>query len=57
MEIRKIVASMFGKRYGSCQFCKRKAELERVKVSNYFGKPSYKYLCRRCAALENFKRY
>ena len=57
MEIRKIVASKLGKRYGSCQFCKRKAELERVKVSNYFGKPSYKYLCRRCAALENFKRY
>ena len=57
MEIRKIVASMLGKRYGSCPFCKRKAELERVKVSNYFRKPSYKYLCRRCAALENFKRY
>lgn len=57
MEIRKIAASLLGKKHGSCECCQRQAELERVKVSNYYGQPSYKYLCRTCAALEKFKRY
>ena len=46
-----------GKKHGCCEGCHRMAELERVKVSNYFGCPSFKYLCRSCAALESFKKY
>ena len=57
MEIKKIVANIFGRKNGYCEGCYQLAELQRTKVSNYYGHPSYKYLCKACVALERFKRY
>lgn len=57
MEMKKIVANIFGRKNGYCEGCYRMAELQRTKVSNYSGHPSYKYLCKACIALERFKRY
>ena len=57
MEMKKIVANIFGRKNGYCEGCYRMAELQRTKVSNYSGHSSYKYLCKACVALERFKRY
>ena len=57
MEMKKIVANIFGRKHGYCEGCYRMAELQRTKVSNYSGHPSYKYLCKACIALEQLKRY
>ena len=57
MEMKKIVVSIIGRKHGYCEGCYRMAELQRTKVSNYSGHPSYKYLCKACITLERFKRY
>ena len=57
MEMKKIVASIIGRKHGYCEGGYRMAELQRSKVRNYSGRPSYKYLCKACVALERFKRY
>ena len=57
MEMKKIVVSIIGRKHGYCEGWYQMAELQRTKVSNYYGHPSYKYLCKACVALERFKRY
>ena len=57
MEMKKIVPPPLAPPPGYCEGCYRMAELQRTKVSNYYGHPSYKYLCKACVALERFKRY
>ena len=40
-----------------CEGCHRMADLNRVEVSSYTGKTSYKYLCETCERIEGFKKY
>ena len=57
MEINNMITHILRKKHGYCEGCYRMAELQRVKVSNYAGLPSYKYLCKACTAMERFKKY
>ena len=57
MEIKKLINTLIGKKHDYCEGCHRMADLNRVKVSSYAGKPSYKYLCATCERLEGFKKY
>lgn len=57
LDLKKLVDTLIGKKHDYCEGCHRMADLNRVKVSSYAGKPSYKYLCASCERLEGFKKY
>ena len=57
MEIKKMVNILIGKKHDYCVGCHRMADLNRVEVSSYTGKTSYKYLCETCERIEGFKKY
>ena len=40
MEMKKIVASIIGRKHGCCEGCYRMAELQRTKVRNICVKPA-----------------
>lgn len=57
MEIKKLINTLIGKKHDYCEGCHRMAALNRVEVSSYTGKTSYKYLCETCERIEGFKKY
>lgn len=57
MELKKVLDNLTGKKYGCCEGCHKMADLRLVKISNYAGIPSYKYLCKTCKSIEKLKKY
>lgn len=57
MELKKVLDSLTGKKYGCCEGCHKMADLRRVKVGNYAGLPGFKYLCKTCESIERLKKY